>query len=119
MGRLLVPAYSGQKDKGSLWMGDLASRCTMPCGAKLNYVTHGAMTQGNHNNNNNSLRKLTRCHGTWDLISCSALQSKTSRVGIYEQTAAWEVFGHIESVKILVILNPTGYMLTSSSVLLL
>ena len=24
------------------------------------------------------------------------------------------VFGHIESVKILVILNPTGYMLTSS-----
>ena len=29
---------------------------------------------------------------------------------------AHEVFGHIESVKILVILNPTGYMLTSSGV---
>jgi hypothetical protein len=32
--------------------GGLASRCTMPCGAKLNYVTHGAMTQGNIKNNN-------------------------------------------------------------------
>ena len=29
-------------------------------------------------------------------------------------TSAREVFGHIESVKILVILIPTGYMLTSS-----
>ena len=28
--------------------------------------------------------------------------------------SAREVFGHIESVKILVILNSTGYMLTSS-----
>ena len=28
--------------------------------------------------------------------------------------SAREVFGHIESVKILVILNPTGYMFTSS-----
>ena len=27
---------------------------------------------------------------------------------------AWEVFGHIESVKILVILNPTGEILISS-----
>ena len=26
-------------------------------------------------------------------------------------TGAWKVFGHIESVKIHVILNPTGYML--------
>ena len=26
-------------------------------------------------------------------------------------TSAWEVFRHIQSVKILVILNPTGYML--------
>jgi hypothetical protein len=59
--------------------------------------------------------KLTRCHGTWDLISGSALQSKTSHAGIYKQTTAWEVVADIESVKILVILNPTGYMLTSSS----
>ena len=29
-------------------------------------------------------------------------------------TSAREVFGHIELVKILVILSPTGYMLTSS-----
>ena len=28
--------------------------------------------------------------------------------------SAWEVCGHIEPVKILVILNPTSYMLTSS-----
>ena len=30
------------------------------------------------------------------------------------QISAREVFGHMESVMILVILNPTGYMLTSS-----
>ena len=29
-------------------------------------------------------------------------------------SSAREVFGHIELVKILVILNPTGYMLTTS-----
>ena len=33
---------------------------------------------------------------------------------VYVQISAVEVLGHIESVKILVILNPTGYMLTSS-----
>ena len=50
--------------------------------------------------------------------------STCSRLGL-EQRGSWptmpknfpsarEVFGHVESVKILVILNPAGYMLTSS-----
>ena len=32
----------------------------------------------------------------------------------FSSNIAWEVVGHTESVKIVVILNPTGYMLTSS-----
>ncbi len=34
--------------------------------------------------------------------------------GRKEGSSAQEVFGHVESVKILVILNPAGYMFTSS-----
>ena len=32
---------------------------------------------------------------------------------VFQAVSVREVFGHIESVKILVILNPAGYMLTS------
>ena len=34
---------------------------------------------------------------------------------LYLQRNALEVFGHVESVKIVVILNPAGYMWTSSN----
>ena len=45
------------------------------------------------------------------LYSCGAYSLNSSKlISISPQ----EVFGHIELVKILVILNPTGYMLTSS-----
>ena len=51
-------------------------------------------------------RSFTLVYYFWNLDSAEMMEVK--------QTSAQEVFGHIESVKILVILNPTGYMLTSS-----
>jgi hypothetical protein len=36
----------------------------------------------------------------------------TRRGPLIVGTSAWEAFGHIESVKVLVILNPATYMLT-------
>ena len=46
------------------------------------------------------------------VVEFMAHRHKTNTALLY--SSAREVFGHIESVKFLVILNPTGYLLTSS-----
>ena len=49
------------------------------------------------------------------IIDTQIVSWKDDTIPTLVWTSVGEVYGHIESVKILVILNPTGYMLTSSN----
>ena len=63
-----------------------------------------------HSNIGFQLRNATLCTSRHTLYN----QPLEKTRGRLFTCSAREVFGHIESVKIIVILNPTGYMLTSS-----